>query len=432
MALSGWTKKCRIDVAANKIASSGTNQVLLFSAGHFNTDMLTSGGPNACKADGSDLRFALDANGDTLLGAQVLNISLSTVAANSKLVVAVRFPTIVANADFSFYCHWGNSTADFPAPLTTAGSGTCWSEFYGVLPLTENPASFTTTASKWKCFKDATSRYSAGSLIGTVTSATTSPIPGLPAIQVGTAGGIQVPEVASTQKGGFQIAMLCYIDTSATGCFFTELNTSVSNGFSFNSTGVPVIQYSGDYGTNFTSEYGKWGMFRLTNTGGNWVYKLGTKTSNAIAWATGFTNLQYISSGTAGISMKVCLFMINQFVNVPDSYFTNLLNSVTYNSTLASASTTSAASVASSLTFTGLATSSEVRIYSAGTTTELYGIENTDATGTVTYSYSSGGNVDIQIFNILYEPIRYTNFTLGSSSTTIPIQQQFDRNYYNP
>lgn len=124
--------------------------------------------------------------------------------------------------------------------------------------------------------------------------------------------------------------------------------------------------------------------------------------------------------------------MINQFVNVPDTYFTNILDSVKNNSTLATSTAVSAASISSSLTFTGLVTSSEVRIYTAGTTTELAGIENTDATGIFTYNYTTGGNVDIQIFNIKYEPIRYTNFTLGASSTTIPIQQQFDRNYYNP
>ena len=260
MALNGWTKKCMINVSANKITSSGTNQVLLFSASHFNSEMLTLGGANACKTDGSDVRFSLDANADSILGAQILNISLNATPASSVFVVAIRFPSLTANTAFSCYCHWGNSSAEVPAPLSVAGSGTCLSEFYGVLPLTENPASFTTAATKWKCFKDATSRYSAGSLIGQVTSGISSPIPGLSTLQIGASGGIQIPEVAATNKGGFQIAMLCNIDTSGSGgTFFTENATSVSNGFSFNSTGVPVIQYSGDYGTFMSSEYGSWG-----------------------------------------------------------------------------------------------------------------------------------------------------------------------------
>jgi hypothetical protein len=112
MALPGWTKKCLITVAANKITSTNTNQVLLFTAGHFNSEMLTSGGSNSCAGDGSDLRFSLDSGADTLLAFDVIKCSLSTTPSNSQLVVAIKFPSLTANTSFSFYCHWGNSSAE--------------------------------------------------------------------------------------------------------------------------------------------------------------------------------------------------------------------------------------------------------------------------------------------------------------------------------
>ncbi len=101
--------------------------------------MLTLGGSDACKSDGSDLRFSTDSAADNLLAYEVVNISLSATPANSILVVAIKFPTITANTSFSFYVHWGNASADFPAKDNAVGSGSCWSDFYGVLPLKEDP-----------------------------------------------------------------------------------------------------------------------------------------------------------------------------------------------------------------------------------------------------------------------------------------------------
>lgn len=81
--------------------------------------------------------------------------------------------------------------------------------------------------------------------------------------------------------------------------------------------------------------------------------------------------------------------------------------------------------------------SSEVRIYTAGTTTELDGIEGVVPTGnglgSFTFSFEQGDpNVDIRIFNVDYRPVDLLNFELPDSDTTIPIQQIFDRNYDNP
>ena len=86
--------------------------------------------------------------------------------------------------------------------------------------------------------------------------------------------------------------------------------------------------------------------------------------------------------------------------------------------------------LASSTTFelTGLIAGSEVRVYQAGTTTEVDGVENSGTTFSTTTTQSS---VDLVIFNKQYKPVR----TLGVDTTinvNLPIQQIFDRNYANP
>ena len=85
-------------------------------------------------------------------------------------------------------------------------------------------------------------------------------------------------------------------------------------------------------------------------------------------------------------------------------------------------------SLSNSLTLTGLEAGTEVRVYDAGTTTELAGIESTSGTFNTSVSVSS---VDIVIFNLNFIAIRLTGVDT-STDRTIPIQQQEDRQYENP
>jgi hypothetical protein len=84
-----------------------------------------------------------------------------------------------------------------------------------------------------------------------------------------------------------------------------------------------------------------------------------------------------------------------------------------------------------SVTFTGMKDNTEVRIFSAGTTTELAGVENaTDGTidnRSFTFSLGVGVNIDYRIHNLSYVIIEIYNYPMPSSSTSLPIQQQTDR-----
>jgi hypothetical protein len=80
------------------------------------------------------------------------------------------------------------------------------------------------------------------------------------------------------------------------------------------------------------------------------------------------------------------------------------------------------------LTLTGLKANSEVRVYQAGTTTEIDGVENSGTTFATTTSASS---VDIVVHALGYEYQRL-NGVDTSQNLTLPISQRADRNYSNP
>lgn len=83
-----------------------------------------------------------------------------------------------------------------------------------------------------------------------------------------------------------------------------------------------------------------------------------------------------------------------------------------------------------SLTLTGIVDGSEVRIYSAGTITELFGVES--KTTDPVFSYSTPESVDIVVHSLAYQYFRINSFPLASSDASLPIAQIIDRNYKNP
>ena len=94
--------------------------------------------------------------------------------------------------------------------------------------------------------------------------------------------------------------------------------------------------------------------------------------------------------------------------------------------------TTSIVADPATLTLTNVVSGSEVRIYTAGTTGELYGIETTDGVTDPAYVYTETGFVDIVVHNIDYNYLRIDDYPLQTTDASLPIAQVFDRNYDNP
>ncbi len=85
------------------------------------------------------------------------------------------------------------------------------------------------------------------------------------------------------------------------------------------------------------------------------------------------------------------------------------------------------------LQLTGLKNPTEIRVYTAGTQTELAGEENVvSGTFSWSYDYTVVTAVDISILSLGYQNTRLLNIPLTFAGATIPVQQQVDRQYLNP
>jgi hypothetical protein len=85
------------------------------------------------------------------------------------------------------------------------------------------------------------------------------------------------------------------------------------------------------------------------------------------------------------------------------------------------------------LTLTGLKNPTEVRVFNAGTTTEIAGQESITS-GTFSASIDAGAypSVDISILALGYQNTRLLAVDLSGGDLSIPVQQQLDRQYANP
>lgn len=425
MAFNGWLSTCPITIpssATTSASASVSGMPVLLVASNFPSVILSASG--GCLANGADIRFSTTSAGSDSLPREIVNINKGS----GILSVYVKVPVITKGSATTIYCFWNNSAASEPGKGDPAQLELVWSDFYGAF-------NFQGVTSAWKGINDSSGQYTNMTVIGS------------PNISAGYASGINAINLTTACGMAYNELVSFPATTSVTAVDFS---------FWINQNGTNVVMDFGKgtngigYGLLAAGQFGAgWGLFSTTtgaipSTGWHFVYCRnvnGTMTcyvdgvnktqGTGTAGGTSFTTFGLGTTANAG-TVSIADFRMTRNKNTPVDNI--ILQYVNYSNpaSFATPGTVSTQSVASSLTFTGLATSSEVRIYTAGTTTELTGVENTDATGTFVYNYSTGGNVDIQIFHLQYQPIRYTNFTLGASSTTIPIQQQIDRNYYNP
>lgn len=80
------------------------------------------------------------------------------------------------------------------------------------------------------------------------------------------------------------------------------------------------------------------------------------------------------------------------------------------------------------LTITGLQPSSDIVILQAGTNNVIASVDSNIPTSWI-YSYDTQQTVDIGIIKPGFIPLYIRNYSLGSSNASLPVAQQFDRNY---
>lgn len=427
MAFNGWLSMCPITIpssATTSASASVSGMPVLLNASNLPAQLLSASG--GCLATGADIRFSTTSAGSDSLPREIVSINKTA----GIIALYVKVPVITKGANTVIYCFWNNASGSEPGKGDPAQLELVWSDFYGVF-------NFQGVTNKWKGINDSSGQYTNMSLIGTSANVSAGPVAGTSALNLTTTCGmsynelVSFPATAAVSASDFSF----WINTNG-----TQSVTPFGNGTNGISYGLMA---AGQFGLG-------WGLFSTkTNAipaaGWHYVYCRGTAGTYAIyvdgvsnnsggsAGGTSFTTLGLGTTAmTNTVPVSIADFRMSRNFNFPVDAIKLTYVNTTNIAGFATPGAVSTQSVASSLTFTGLATSSEVRIYTAGTTTELAGVENTDATGTFVYNYSTGGNVDIQIFHLQYQPIRYANFTLGASSTTIPIQQIVDRNYYNP
>ncbi len=83
--------------------------------------------------------------------------------------------------------------------------------------------------------------------------------------------------------------------------------------------------------------------------------------------------------------------------------------------------------ITASLTLTGLVSGTDVVVRSAGTSTILDSVDSTS--GNWTYTYGSAHNVDIDVIKPGMVIVTFRNLALTAAGATLPVSQQYDRNY---
>lgn len=192
----------------------------------------------------------------------------------------------------------------------------------------------------------------------------------------------------------------------------TQSGSTITNSFFANSTGTTSL-LSNDLSkisyTNFLSD-GQNHAIEINVAG---TYNFIGNTFDNYATVSGTTGNEAIYNTSGG------LVTINVSESTDSPSYRNGVGSTTVvNNNVA-------------VTFTGLKDNTEVRVFAAGTTTELAGIENaTDGTTnnrSFTFSLAVSTNIDYRIHNIGYVIIEVYGYVMPSSSTSLPIQQQTDR-----
>jgi len=211
------------------------------------------------------------------------------------------------------------------------------------------------------------------------------------------------------------------VGVSAQSCTWRATNQITLNGGNLESC---VITNNGDTASVVTTDLAliKWCNFTSLGTGH--AVELTSLGSGTMTWDSVDDAYATIDGSTGNETIFVNVASGTLTINVAAGSSTPTIRSAGAVVTVIAGQTT--------LNLTGLVANSEVRIYTAGTATELDGIEDSGMSFPFIYTYVPLTFFDIIIHKADYKYYRIDNFELGAGNASLPIQQLFDRNYSNP
>lgn len=414
MALSGWLSKCPITINGSLVPSSTVNLPIVMVGSNFPSEIFSASG---CATDGSDIRFTSDVEGEIEIPREIVYINKAT----SKLTLYVKLPTLTANTSTTIYCYWNNPNADEPGRGSPSESALVWYDYYGVFH-------FQQMLTTWKGVRDSAGKWSNMTKVGTIATAD-GHTDGSLACVLGPTFGLTLHEFLNFAGNTQDFMFWCnFGGTQTTGNLATG-----TNGIPFGWLGAGQF----GIGWGLASSTGNavpasgWHHVWMRNVAGTCrIYVDGVDKTSGTGTASGI-NFPNFGTGTSTSPVFKCseLRATRDYNNPIGNVLTMVSNELNA-PTFSTAGAVETVSVSNTLTLTNLKPNTEVRIYSAGTTTELAGVENSGTS--FSWSFSTVQNIDIAIHNVQYEYIRYENFTLANSDMTVPIQQRIDRNFLNP
>lgn len=168
-------------------------------------------------------------------------------------------------------------------------------------------------------------------------------------------------------------------------------------------TGTNTGNHTFEYAIDTGSGFGTYKTLNATNLSGE-----------TISPSTGFKMRYRITTATANTGNLISFVRIDTA-----STLTNQSNNLYPLDTI-------------TLEITGLKNPTEIRVFNAGTTTEVAGQESVTS-GTFSAAIDAGSYpaVDISILSLGYQNIRLLNIDVSTGDVSIPVQQQIDRQYAN-
>lgn len=117
------------------------------SAGNLPSEMFTTG--TAAKADGGDVRFSSDKDGNTELPFEIVSFTNTGTAASSSAEIWVKIPSVNNSTDTVIYLWWGNADATPYQATGTYGKYAVWqSSFVGIWHLDGSGAAAESTSNQ--------------------------------------------------------------------------------------------------------------------------------------------------------------------------------------------------------------------------------------------------------------------------------------------